>query len=435
MRQLVKNLLRPIWRRSGARELRMLWRYKRLKAQWVAERLPAGGRVSAQPDGPLIIIPPDPILLVSSKGDEAMITCAIAAVRQRDKNRRIIVATDGDVADQRAARLGIESCRLNYGTSLSDSIKRIMATEPGQVLAIGADVMDGAYNPSFSFENFALIDMLDVRGVPAQITGFSVSKKPFKELGRVFEAVGPDFIFKIRDPDSFTRFQQLSSAKSELVADPAFLLQPDAEGGNVRSYIDWIDARTALGRRVIGFNIHPLLFDDRQRAMMPKLMNLVAEELSAVMDATDVDIALIAHDFRDECSDWHCHIPLKAALASHSDRILDLAEELSAGQLKAVASRLYGVVAGRMHFTIASLGVATPVLGLAYKDKVSGLMKHFGLSGKLTLEVDELLNPGVLRAAILDFLGRCPDLRKQIEAALPAVKDLSKRNFAFLDDV
>lgn len=422
------SLARRIWR-GGLRDTVIDRQFDRLEREWRAvcrDTPPAALRAAGDT---LLILPPDPIFLTASKGDEAMIGSTINAARADPSIGRIAIVTGSPVAQARGQALGIETCPITFGGSLRSNVEAMMALGVKASVTIGADVMDGAYDGSFSFELFALTDLLRRRGVEARMTGFSVSKSPYRKLGQAYDGAAEGLVFKARDPDSFERLKALTTASSELVADPAFLL-PASVSETSRKYVDWIEERQSLGRRVIGINIHPLLFDRGQQDDVESLMPIVAQEIDRAARQADFDIALVAHDFRGSSSDSRCLDPLAAALTLEKARVMSVAEELTAGDLKGIAARLDGVFSGRMHLAIAALGSGTPICGVSYKDKFSGLLKHFALDQHLLIDSRDVLKPGAISTALTAFVRDIPSLKEQVERALPQVKAMSKKNYS-----
>ena len=101
------------------------------------------------------------------------------------------------------------------------------------------------------------------------------------------------------------------------------------------------------------------------------------------------------------------------------------------GESKAVVGACDGLVAGRMHISIAALSQGVPVLGLAYQGKFEGLWRHCGLDAATTCLKPELFvtDPAVARAQVETFLAALLTLRETLRAHLPEVLRLARLNY------
>jgi polysaccharide pyruvyl transferase WcaK-like protein len=101
-------------------------------------------------------------------------------------------------------------------------------------------------------------------------------------------------------------------------------------------------------------------------------------------------------------------------------------------QLKAIAGLADGVLTGRMHLAIASLGMGVPVVALTYQGKFEGLFRHFDLPSWLLLSPAQTLRPGLLEQTLERFIDELPSLRTSVAAHWPTVLAASQRNLANL---
>ena len=305
------------------------------------------------------------------------------------------------------------------------------ALRPTHVWTLGADTIDGHSDPNFSLRLVALADLGARLGATARVLGFSFSASPHPGMRDVYEAVHPGVAFHVRDPRSFARFEAFCDASARPVADTAFLLEPDSEASETAEARRWIDVRRRAGDGVVAFNFHPLLLPLARRHELPGTLERVAAELQAFAASRDVSIALVAHDFRGAASDRHCHAPLfEAVSVRRPERWLDLSGPLHARALKGLVGRFDAVVSGRMHLSIASLGMGTPVLAFDYNDKASGLMELFGLDEGHVTGASELLDEGRLADRMRALLDAAPASRTRIEARLGDVFEKARANFA-----
>ncbi len=107
-----------------------------------------------------------------------------------------------------------------------------------------------------------------------------------------------------------------------------------------------------------------------------------------------------------------------------------MSDALPARVLKGLMGEFDAVVSGRMHLSIASLGMGVPVFALDYNDKAAGLLAHFGLDTRHVAEVPEIRDPGRLVARLGDFLRDVPAMRARIADRAAQVKGMACANFA-----
>lgn len=314
---------------------------------------------------------------------------------------------------------------------LRDSARMLSELAPTNVFTIGADVLDGSYDPNFSLRLLALTDLAARAGALCRVTGFSFSLKPYPALAEAFASASDRIVFRLRDPRSFERFRAFCPARAELVADVAFLLKPDplsARTGDVRR---WIERRRAVGHKVIGLNFHPLLLPAVRRNELPELVARLADSVAGLLAHTPCSVVLLAHDFRGSSADHECLAPLHDLLRVTSpDQVLYADEEFAAAELKGLMGALDGVISGRMHLSIASLGMGTPVFAFSYKDKIEGLLMHFALGESLAVTADAVQDSSRFEQQLTHFVGELDELRRCLGERLPAVKALASRNLA-----
>lgn len=429
---------RWFWRRSGSKALWTAHRFRRLRREWrdlvPVDDAPPAVRPLASRRARVLLIPPDPLLLTASRGDEAMLLALMASCRNLFDGPEFVIATAGDEADRCARRLGARPCRaLDDGLSLRRSMDAVAALEVTHCVTLGADVCDGSYDPVFSARLLLLTDLVLRGGARCVVNGFSFSDRAYPGLAAVFAGLSRGLVLNLRDPVSHRRFVAFAGVPAESTADIAFLLdaQPASEA-RIEPLAAWVRSRRERGDTVIGFNIHPLLVELDQRHRLPALVAVVGAALEELIGSTRVSLVLLEHDFRGASADRNCFDPLMACLRRHgcADRVHRPAEPMDAVELKACMAHLDGVVSGRMHLAIAALGMGVPVLAFGYKGKMEGLLAHFGLDPGLAIPGPELFDRATLVARLRSFVGELDRIRAQVDAGLPGVRDLARRNLA-----
>ena len=378
----------------------------------------------------LVIIPSDTFTVYGARGDEAMIEGLIDAHRQQHPSiKTVYVVTETAEAHEAIKSKGCVPLNA-WGRSARHCAEAIMQTRPVAVVGIGADVMDGYYNPHRVSKMLAVCAMLSRQGVKSMIAGFSFNANPSQYLsGHMFRQAADDgVVLNVRDKLSFDRLKRYSKARAQLVADAAFLLRPSGDGSHTQGYESWIEARRAEGLTVLGVNFHPLLLKDP--AVLDRFAVMLAATLNGELARRPLSLVMVPHDFRGDLGDVDILKKLASRLdAAHAGRVLCIDYPLSASEIKRVASKLDGVITGRMHLAIASLGVGTPVAAITYQDKFEGLFAHFAITG-LTASPQDLMQAGRLDTFVASFLDGLDATRQQVAQALPEVKRLSRLNLA-----
>ncbi len=431
---------RRMWRAAGLRDLRLEMQFRRTELDWRKlkhEALPSAERGAGSSDhgGPrFLLIPPDPLLLTASKGDEAMLRTIVSEIRSRYPDAAITVATCSDAACLAAMKLEIRGANILGETRIGEVFREIRRIDPTHVITLGADVLDGSYDPNFSLRHIVLTDLACRLGAAAAVMGFSFSKYPFQALGEILDDISSDVRFYLRDPSSYDRFSRFCRAQAELAADLAFLMQPDER--LPRDIEGWISEGVRAEKTLIGVNFHPLLFSPSDRSNLTKAIESLATVIKKFISEMQARVILIPHDFRGKASDLWCLDPLYRLLSHECGQSVFYPDrELSAPKLKALVGQLDAVLSGRMHLAIAALGMGVPVLGFSYKGKFEGLFRHFSIASEYLISTQEILAVDKLWAISSAFVNDRQNIRTQARAARSRVLDLSRVNLGVLDRI
>ena len=292
---------------------------------------------------------------------------------------------------------------------------------------IGADILDGVYNPEQVLIRLRLLRLARLTGATTRVFGSSFSTTP---CPRIVSTLKRDRKLEIyaRDPVSLKRITAATGRTAKLVADLAFLLHPEMTSAAAHRASDWIDGQRRAGRTILGANVNGMIAraDDGAARTAGSVARALSDWLGASPERA---ILLLPHDLRESVGDVDCLAQVFASMpVALRDRMHLIEAPIHAWDAKALAGRLDFVVTGRMHFAIAALGMGVPPLCIVYQGKFEGLMQHFGLKG-MTMEPSVCLMPGDLLAAVERVGSDLPPLRATIARALPDVHALSRANF------
>lgn len=376
----------------------------------------------------VIIFPPDPWELTGSRGDEAMIRAVIEQASLTTKRIAVVVATDR--AFHAAQQLDVQPLKI-WG-DLKSTTKAVLEFKPKSAVLIGADCMDGYYSPMTSAQLVATADIMARYGVSVGFTGFSFNDKPNSFVIRSFHYLSEQVTVRLRDPVSLQRFKNASHHSAHLVADAAFMMGENSDSERLAETATWLNQRRIAGSTIIAFNIHPHLLKDRSKENIGKLVESASTALKQLLSTSTVSVLLMAHDFRTKDADNHCLEGIGHILSIFGDRVYYPTFPLSAPELKALAGMVDGVITGRMHLAIASLGMGVPICAIAYQGKFKGLLQHFGYPDDMQISATDALEPEKLFNLMNGFINNLPDLKLKTSAALPIIKKLSAENFNHL---
>lgn len=376
----------------------------------------------------LLIVAGDPITLFGSLGDDAMITATLQHARASNPDVEIDILVDGmayaDAAYQRGFLPVDIFSRPDFIKALA---QQFQTRQYDCVVVVGADVMDGYYHPLVSAKLLASADLAAAAGIKNVILGFSFNETPHPDLAMFYRSLHPECSLKVRDVISLERLQSFAKTNAALVADSAFSLVPSEPDEDTRS---WIARKKAEGYRVMGFNLHPMLFKNADRAQTEAIIRHAAEALQYAADARPVCWLLIPHDYRDNVGDQaYLKAITELVPGARADRVRYLDGKRSAPVLKGIAGQLDGLVSGRMHLAIAALGKGVPAICVAYQGKFEGLYRHFGLSAANLLSPAAFLTQDGIKKALVEFIDQSDEIRERVGKKLPDILAMSESNF------
>ncbi len=322
-----------------------------------------------------------------------------------------------------------------WSDSLVDVAKRIKDFDTDAMVVLGADVLDGYYNPVTTTRMLLIANIAAQSGAKVSILGFSFNARPNPLIHSIFEKMHSGVSINVRDQVSYDRFVQFCKTPANLVADSAFMLEPADIDGRLEPVKSWADGRREAGERIFGFNMHPMLIKDATTEQIEQLISSAIDALSNFLRRTPASILLISHDYRGRDGDDICLGPLSDRLEREFvGRLMYPRGKFSAAQLKSIAGLTDGVVTGRMHLAIAALGMGIPVSALTYQDKFQGLFSHFSLPVDYLLSPADAKTPEKLESMLFNFHRDIETLKNKVDTRLASVLTMSSRNLAIFEN-
>lgn len=352
-------------------------------------------------------------------GDEAMVTGTIAGLLGRTRPPTAI-----DVIFVGSPNRTLDHPRLTGVTIRCWSIPRVrlfgLSTRKalaarlagaGELFVVGADAIDGSYNPRMIAIALKTCAWASADGRPVTVLGFSFHHGD-PRIAKRLAALPPAVRLCVRDELSASRLTAATGKTGSPVADVAFLMPP-APGPAVDQLLRRINDVRSTGGLAIGLNLNP-----QRLARFPEILDtlLGLQELSG----RRVLFVGIGHDGRHGIDDW----------SAFRGRQMEICpKEVRAWEVKALAGHLDLVITGRMHLAIAAFGAGTPAIGLHYMGKFQGLFRLLGLPDAALIPADEA-SSALVKAALEGCIRDLAGMKEALVRALPTVMELSGRNTA-----
>ncbi len=300
-------------------------------------------------------------------------------------------------------------------------IRELLAVE--HCAYLGADVLNDRYGGTQ--EHLDILRVAQAAGVRVHVQGFSLEHDSGPVTSRQLRALSSADMM-IRDPVSFAHSEAFGFKNRRLVADMAFLLTPGVDRSSAKALMEQVRRWKADGRFILGLNVSgPTL------TMMPGGVGLIAKAFGDWLSQSEWHRAvLLSHDVRSGAAgDSEALAAILDQLPENlRQRALLLDDSAMAWELKQLCGSLDLVVTGRMHLAIASMGMTTPVLCLAYMGKFRGLMEHIGID-TMVVDPQSIGSSDDLLAVIGRLQRDSVTLREKLAAKLPEIRDMSQGNF------
>jgi len=349
-------------------------------------------------------------------GDQAMVEAYIEAT---DGRVVVVASAPGSIAVP--AHFGdrvvlAEAPDLLYG---SGSRRRGALRDFGALLAsarsvsvIGADIMDGFYNPRASVMRAVVAEASARHGAPTRVLGFSWSDHPHPAARRRLAGAARAGVALLpRDPVSARRLVADRVGFSREVADIVFTATASDVG--LRERLD-LRGRYAVVNISGHLNRGVKLIDDYRR--------IVAWLLDR-----GLEVVLLPHVVTESADD---RIP-SALVASHfAERVHLVRETPSPAEVRGITEDAVVTVTGRMHLAIMSFMFGVPAVTLASQGKVEGLMELMGTPELCVRPVPGMAD--IVIGLLADAIAPRSAVRQAIAAALSTVNELATENFVGL---
>jgi|GEM_PF-880449 len=281
---------------------------------------------------------------------------------------------------------------------------------------VGADLMDGLYNPSASLSRASLLVSAHAFGCESRALGFSWPDRPMATVSRRLREADRVAALFARDPVSHSRMIEQGFVNVELSSDIVF---SDSRVAPVPELVEIVSDWHSAGRMIAVVNASALIGSRRSQAGDYKtIFEALAQRGYAVV--------ALPHVIRESGNDL---LELRSILETCGMDSVDLlvGRLLTPAESRWLAGQADLVITGRMHLAVLALSSGVPTITLGTQGKVEGLYAFFGIP---ELAIEPVGDFGVaVAAAVGDIVGHQAVFVEAIQAALPRVVSLGSRSF------
>jgi len=383
-------------------------------------------RVRVRRSGALVCSAPVP---ERNRGDQALLAVVIRELERRGCGPLTVLTTSSqpimslEPTEQRRIISDLYPLFLTRRSFREELKFPRVAARHQEMLMIGADVLDEGYGVERSVASMHALSVASRVGLRARIFGFSVNGPPSVGLRGRLMKLGQQTRLFVRDPESYRRLEEAGIPGIERAGDLAFLLEPADTGelnADLRKFLD------QSAGRLIGVNLTQVVL--REYGLEEDRLRLMAEACVRLVKDDAQRIVLIPHDEPEGVEYLRA---FQQRLESSIPGMSRLVDPLPHSRcLKRIAGLCTHVFTCRLHLGIATLGMGRPMTGFPYQGKFEGQFDLFGLShdgligpDRFPSTVDEMV--GMMRSRIAES----EKLAAQIQTRLPAVRELSLKNF------
>lgn len=384
---------------------------RRNVARWVGTR---GG----DPAGPHVVITAPG---GGNIGDQALFEAFVENI----EGRIVAVTSSNESVDVPAAAadrvevLVLPELVYGHGRARGHELERFarMVGRAASLSVIGADIMDGRYKLRASVNRSNLAAAVAALGIDTRIIGFSWNGEArFAARRALVSASTNGVVPMLRDPVSARRAAADGVRNIRETADIVFAA--DTVDTSSTSFVAGVTKPIAL------VNVSGLI---SRTFSQDEEFELIIGHLRA----TGHHVILLPHVSRPKGDDLvACQSVYERVDAEDVTFVREL---LTPAQIRGLTSVASITITGRMHLAIMTLWSGKPAITLATQGKVEGLMALVG-APELCV-VPRAGFGGEVVAAIQATIGADSSARRSIAEALPAVKELARRNLDGLRSV
>ena len=305
--------------------------------------------------------------------------------------------------------LDIKFFRKRFGV-FKDNVK--LAKDMDCCIAIGGD--NYCYNKGKS--DWATNALMRKECTKMMLWGCSV--EPDELPGELAEHLSLFDAITVRESISYEAFVKCGLGdKAHLVADPAFLLEPD----------EVLLPEGFEEGKLVGINLSPFILNYAEER--EKVVESIYALVDHILETTNMNIVLIPHVRISNGDDIDTLLPIYEKYRD-SGRVLLLDDySLSCRQLKGYISKCRFFIGARTHSIIAAYSTCVPALALGYSVKAKGIARDiFGTEENLILPVQTFNDPEATVRGFDYLVEHEDEIRQKLEDVMPGYKENARKS-------
>ena len=354
------------------------------------------------------VYPDSKVYLSSFKPDEDLpfnIATVDEIVKNRHWCRRLSIGWFLNRFFKKA--LKIKFLSRNFGV-FKDNVK--LSKDMDCCIAIGGD--NYCYNKGKS--DWAT--NLEMKKKCSKMMLFGCSIEPDELPGELCEHLSIFDAITVRESISYEAFVKCGLGdKAHLVADPAFLLEPD----RVDFPKGWREGQ------MVGINLSPLILNYTEKR--DKVVESIYALVDYILGKTEMNIVLIPHVRIFNGDDMEMLQPIFERYKD-TGRVLLLDDySLSCRHLKGYISACRFFIGARTHSIIAAYSTCVPALALGYSVKAKGIARDiFGSEENLVLPVQTFDDPEATVRGFEYLVEHEDEIKERLVSIMPSYKEKAR---------
>ena len=244
------------------------------------------------------------------------------------------------------------------------------------------------------------------------------SVEPDELPGELAEHLSLFDAITVRESISYEAFAKCGlGEKVHLVADPAFLLEPE-------------EVTLPDGFKegeIVGINLSPMIlnYTENRSAVVKFIYALI----DYILTKTDMNVLLVPHVRLPVTDDMTTLRPIYERFKS-TGRVAVLDDfSLSCRQLKGYISKCRFFIGSRTHSIIAAYSTCVPALALGYSVKAKGIARDiFGSEEKLVLPVQTFDNQDATVRGFEYLVAHEAEIKEKLQAVMPEYKENARKS-------
>lgn len=244
------------------------------------------------------------------------------------------------------------------------------------------------------------------------------SVEPNELPGELCEHLSLFDAITVRESISYEAFVKCGlGEKAHLVADPAFLLEPEA--------VELPEGFTE--GQIVGINLSPMILNYTENR--DKVVESVYALVNHILDKTDMNVVLVPHVRIFYTDDMDTLRPIYERYKDTGRVALLDDYSLSCRQLKGYISKCRFFIGARTHSIIAAYSTCVPALALGYSVKAKGIARDiFGTEENLVLPVQTFDDPAATVRGFEHLVEHERELKEKLESVMPSYKENARKS-------